>query len=148
MFTVADLNTVEYVRVEYNAFELPLLFRAALGIHQGNGASLSLQGGVLWLANPQDQAVIPGSEWAGVNKQGVIVLPLQFLDALNIQQHDYLKLTLHQSERRIAIVQKPRGCIVCSETDPARFTISDLICDVCMVNIEADITAGSGRRRR
>lgn len=147
MFTVDELNSKQYVSICFGTFELPLLFRAALGLHHDMGVSLLMQDGVLWLANPEDCAVTPGVEWAEVDLRGTITLPLEFQNALSLIERDYLILTLHQTERRVSAVAKPNGCIICAETDHKQFTTSDLMCDTCMAKVEEDIQRAREARR-
>ena len=136
MFAFDGLGTIQYARVDdLGMFELPLLFRAALGLNQHSGVCRALEDGEIRRANPRDRAVVPGTEWAGLDVRGRVRLPLYVQERLNIQDYDYLVLTLDEAARRVCAVPKPEGCITCPETDSSRFTVSDLMCDQCVARL-------------
>ncbi|BDF69897.1 hypothetical protein CE91St41_08780 [Oscillospiraceae bacterium] len=143
MFAFDGLGTIQYARVDdLGMFELPLLFRAALGLNQHSGVCLALEDGEIRLANPRDRAVVPGTEWAGLDVRGRVRLPLYVQERLNIQDYDYLVLTLDEAARRVCAVPKPEGCITCPETDSSRFTVSDLMCDQCVARLGQALRRG------
>lgn len=136
MFAFDGLGTTQYARVDdLGMFELPLLFRAVLGLSQHSGVCLALEDGEIRLANPRDRAVLPGTEWAWLDVRGRVRLPLYVQERLNIRDYDYLVLTLDEAGRRVCAVPKPEGCITCPETDSSLFTVSDLMCDQCVARL-------------